>query len=147
MTDIVISELTIIRTYDDGGLETVMNAYVADRKGKLFYADATTGKAIVADASAAGTLGNLMGLAMNAERSSLANESVTLLRHGEVFFGVDALAALDFGDPIYASDTAGAIADAAGTVSVIVGYVIPVVRESGAIDKVAVIDTRHLATA
>lgn len=90
-----------------------------------------TGKAIQGDGSAAGTT----------KRPSVAvkitGKAVSRLKKGRVW-GFD-LSSLNFGDPIYLSDTAGKFADAPGTVSVVVGSV-GEVAESGNIQKVMHLD-------
>lgn len=92
-----------------------MIAAAAITAGQVVYMDAN-GKADLADASAAGTAG-ARGIAL---RTVAAGEPVTVLAEGEVE-GFTISQAYDA--PIYLSDTAGALADAAGTVSVLVGNV------------------------
>lgn len=81
----------------------------------------TTGNWILSDASAAGDIGGTRGIALNA---AAIGEAVTAVLKGVVSLGV-AFADQDIDDPIYLSDTAGTLADAAGTVSTVIGYVIP----------------------
>lgn len=68
------------------------------------------------DATEAG----LYGIAL---RSVAAGESLTALKHG-VLDGY-ALAALAYNAKVYLSDTDGTLADAAGTVSLVIGRVMP----------------------
>ena len=56
-------------------------------------------------------------------KANVAGEPVTAIKQG-VIDGYD-LSGLAYDAPVYLSDTDGALADAAGTVSVIVGRVIP----------------------
>jgi hypothetical protein len=69
-----------------GTYECHMNAAVTDRKGKIFYVNATN-KAVLADASAAGTLSRIMGLAGTREKMSIAGESVSLIRKAILYVG------------------------------------------------------------
>lgn len=66
------------------------------------------------------TEANIFGIAT---RTVAAGMPVTAIRRG-IVYGLD-LDALDFGDPVYVSDTDGRLADAAGTTSVLVGRVVP----------------------
>lgn len=56
-------------------------------------------------------------------RTVIAGETVTAVRNG-ILDGFD-IAALDYGAPLYLSDTDGTIADSYGTVDVLVGRVVP----------------------
>jgi hypothetical protein len=58
-----------------------------------------------------------------ATRSAVAGEALTVMRRG-ILDGFSNLPA--YGLPVYVSDTVGRLADAAGSASMIVGYVIPV---------------------
>lgn len=128
-----------------GAYECHLTANVDDRRGKLFYVVPATGRASLADADGSGTLSPIMGIAVDKEKTNLPGESVTLMRKGELFLGTDALDALDIGDPLYASDDAGMIADtASATNSVQIGYVIAVEVDK-TLQKLAFIDTMHLA--
>lgn len=60
------------------------------------------------------------GIAIN---TIAANETTTFVKKGLVNVG-SALSGLDYGDSVYLSDTDGTLADSAGTVSTIVGYVV-----------------------
>lgn len=80
---------------------------------------AADGDMILSDASVAGTA-IFDGLLLN--NSASDGDAITIISRGAVY-GFD-LSAQDYGDVIYLSDTAGALADAAGTVSVPVGKVI-----------------------
>lgn len=80
----------------------------------------TNGKFAKASASVAGTA-DAWGVTTRAVK---ANYAVTAVRLG-VVGGVD-VSSLDYGAPVYLSDTAGAAADVAGTVSKQIGVVVPV---------------------
>lgn len=89
--------------------------------GQAVYID-SAGKFALADASGAGTAG-AFGVAI--QKATEAGEAVTAVRKGLLDMG-DALDALAFGASVYLSDTnTGILADAAGTVSKVVGTVAP----------------------
>lgn len=92
---------------------------VAVTEGQALILDPTTRKLILADASAAPTA-RVYGIALTTQP---ANFGITVVRFG-ILDGYD-LDGLDIDDVVFLSDTAGALADAAGTVSVPVGRVIP----------------------
>lgn len=86
-----------------------------------------TGKAVAASAAAAGTA-DVYGL--NATRGvNQANITCQIVRRGKVALydaqGENVLDGVPFGTVIYASNTAGRLADAAGTVDVPLGRVVP----------------------
>lgn len=111
----------------------------SDRRGKYMRVDATSGKAVLGNATSATEVGTLRGVAMKSQAH--LGDSVSLLRHGLMDWG-DALDAMDYGDPIYLSDTDGTFADAAGTVTTaIVGYVWPLWEHDGTVKKLAYINT------
>ncbi len=82
--------------------------------------DATTGKIALGNGTTAAEA-RRGGIACHA---AAIGEAVTIINQGTVDVG-EALAALDFGALVYVSDTDGTFADAAGTVSVTAGQVIP----------------------
>lgn len=92
--------------------------------GDTCYIDPATGDFLLADATADATAGVKGFAASNARQG----QGVTLLFNGEMD-GFD-LSGLAFGDPVYLSETPGAIADAApvtaGSVTTVVGTVIAV---------------------
>jgi hypothetical protein len=100
--------------------QDTLPAGVAIAAGQSVKKDATTGRWILGDASAAATA-NAYGMAVRTVPPGMA---VTAVRRGLVE-GFD-LDALDYGDTVFLSDTAGAVADAAGTVTKQVGEVTPV---------------------
>lgn len=82
----------------------------------------TAGKVVGADASAAGTA-DVVGVAV---AGAAANGAVSVAASGSLVNVGNALSALAYGAPVYLSDTGtntGVMADAAGTSSLIVGYV------------------------
>lgn len=93
-------------------------AAAAITRGQAFYIN-SAGKADVADASAAGTAG-VRGIALV---PAAAGEPVTGIVHGSVYGFTLTTQAYDAA--IYLSNTAGALADAAGDTSFVVGRVKP----------------------
>lgn len=82
----------------------------------------SSGKLVKSDASAAGTA-KIAGIV-----TAIQGRGVTVLKAGHVAgFGVSGLA---YAAKVYLSDTAGKLADAAGTVSVVAGVVVPISDES-----------------
>lgn len=82
--------------------------------------DTATGRYVNAAAGVAGTA-DVYGVAVNTAPAGMA---LTVIRRG-VMDGFN-LTAQAFGALVYLSNTAGRIADAAGTVSVVLGRVIPI---------------------
>lgn len=97
--------------------------------GQVVFFD-SNGKAQLADANAAGEQ-QARGLILE---SGLTNQSVSMLKQG--FVEGFTLTSQSFDDPIFLSDTVGALADAAGTLTVPVGLVAPIAKDSGTISKI-----------
>lgn len=94
-----------------------MIAAEAITKGQAVYQN-TSGNAALSNAGASGTVATLVGIATS---TVPAGAAVDVLHYGRLAgMGVSGLNA---GAAVYASNTAGALADAAGTVSKIVGRV------------------------
>jgi hypothetical protein len=85
----------------------------------------SSGLAVLSNSGAAGT-SQFNGIAIptkNSGYSAGVGQAVELIEEGEVE-GFD-LSGLAYEAPVYLSDTAGKLADAAGTKSVVVGRVVP----------------------
>lgn len=93
----------------------------------------SAGKAALADGSAAGTA-QIRGVALN---SAGAGQAVTLVKEGAMYGFT--ISGMDYDARAYVSDTAGALADAAGTVPATVGRVIGLSDKD--ITKVLYVDT------
>lgn len=89
--------------------------------GQAVRLDTTTGKWTKSNGSSAGEA-RIYGLVVGGV-ANVAGQAVTAIRQG-VIDGYD-LSGLAYDAAVYLSDTDGALADAAGTVSVVVGRVIP----------------------
>jgi hypothetical protein len=98
--------------------------------GDLVRFDTANGQFLEANAGAAGTAG-WVGILLSA---GPAGTYATAIEKGEVA-GFD-LSGRSFYDPIYASNNSGNLADAAGTVSTIVGRVYPARASGATLDKV-----------
>ena len=79
------------------------------------------GKWVLGNATAAGEV----GFGYIAEIAAAIGEAVTGLKGPCVLDVGDALSAMAYGDPVYLSDTDATLATTAGTVSTIVGRVVP----------------------
>lgn len=104
--------------------------------GQIVYLN-SDGKLGVADANGSGTLQPL-GVALN---GGGAGQAISVLKRGFCYgFTITSLA---YDAAVYLSDTAGALADAAGSASVIVGRV-KALSDSGTPTKVLYIDAPWL---
>lgn len=114
-----------VRLIEEGGSDTIPGS-AAIGPGVPCYADAN-GKAAPGDASVAGTAG-VIGINLSPKLTA-ANMPAHLLRRGKLALydaaGANILDGLAYGALVYLSDTTGRFADAAGTVSVVCGRVIP----------------------
>lgn len=115
MADIAVTASLVGRLDPQKDEVISMIAAAALTAGQLVYQD-TAGKAAVADGSAAGTA-QVRGVALT---GAGAGQAVTVLRRGGVS-GFTISQAYDA--RVYLSDTAGAAADAAGTVPAVIGRV------------------------
>lgn len=93
---------------------------VAVTKGQAVYVVAATGLLALADASAAGTA-QFDGIALEA---GAIGQVITVVQGGEMEGFT--ITGLDFDALAFLSNTAGALADAAGAVTVPVGRVVPI---------------------
>jgi hypothetical protein len=118
VADIVLTTANRVRVVRSDEQFTVV-ANVAITAGQAVAIDPTTGKGILADASAAGTA-RTYGLATKTVPAGLA---VTLLRRG-LMDGFN-FTSQAYDKAIHLSDTAGALADAAGTAPDVIGRVVP----------------------
>ncbi len=151
MALLTFTDFKPIRVADLGQQETYTVAAStagvgSTRQGVVFMLQASTGKAEICNSTDIDIeVPKLVGFASTPQRSNLAEESVTILREADVFVGATALDGLDFGDPVYLSDTDGRAADAAGTNTVILGYVVPCFIGNLGTDRVLRISTSHLS--
>ena len=98
--------------------------------GDLVRLDGTTGYFTGANGTST-TEANIVGILLT---GGIAGEAATAIAKGEVA-GFD-LSGLNFGAAVYASDTDKTLADAAGTVSTVVGRVYPGLAGGATFDKI-----------
>lgn len=116
MTDLVVTAKNVKVLF---GLDNRVRSHIAQEAilaGQSLY-KLTTGKVGLAGAAAAGKQ-ETIGIALN---SVAAGEAVAVVEFGAV--GGFAVSGLSVDVQIYQSDTLGALADAAGTKSVVVGRI------------------------
>lgn len=119
MADLVISEVNLVRTGDQLTLPCA-EAVVVGQYARFN----TDGAWVLGNATAAGEVGAGKNYVM--WQAGAIGETVTGFRSGCILDLGDALAGMSIGDPVYVSDTDGTLADSAGTVSTIIGYVVPI---------------------
>lgn len=140
MSLLTIEYFQIVVNREESPLTVKGGESVTSRKGKFLRVDSTTGKAVLGNASSTTEYANVHGIAMSDQK--YLGDSVTLFRDGLLDWG-DALDSMDYGAPIYVSDTDGTFADSAGTVTTaIAGYVVPVFEHDGTVKKLADIKLR-----
>lgn len=122
MADLAV--ITRVRLLERVGEGITIPAAAATGPGVPVYED-TNGKAAIAAAGVAGTA-VVVGINLS-HKLNAANLPADLLERGKLVLydtnGANILAGLAYGAPVYLSNTAGRLADAAGTVSVLLGRV------------------------
>lgn len=140
MALLTLEYFQIVQDYEPTTLTVKSGESISDRRGKYLRVDGTTGKAMLGNATSAGEVGGLRGVALSDQK--YVGDSVTLFRYGLLDWG-DALDGMDFGALIYVSDTDGTFGDAAGTVTTATaGRVFPVFEHDGTVKRLALIDLR-----
>ena len=114
---VTANKLEIVESIEQMTLPTAETVH----PGQAARLDTSSGKYTKANGTTAPEA-RIYGIATGG-KVNVANEPVTAIRKG-VVDGYD-LSALAYDAPVYLSDTDGTLADAAGTVSVVVGRVIP----------------------
>jgi len=122
MADITLSAADVLAVKTVKTVEQIsLIAGEAINGGQPVYLNTTTGRVYRARGNAAGTAGAI-GLC---GRTVATGEACTIIQQGLVDLGA-ALNAVNYGTVVYLSDTAtGVFGDAAGTVSVVIGRVVP----------------------
>lgn len=113
---ITAADVKLVKKFDD--LPPLPNADSLN-EGQYGRVDASSGKATGGNATNAGEVG-YGGVVYNKQGDGL----VSITRNAILDVG-EALASLNFGAAVYLSDTDKTLADGAGTVSTIIGYVVP----------------------
>lgn len=141
MADITVTAAQVAATFAEEARRRNYVAAEAITAGQAVYLVAATGKVGLADANAAGKH-QFLGIAM--ETAGIGG-TLTVLERGEMV-GFD-LAALNYDDPVYLSDTAGALGTAAGTASVVVGKVRPLIQVHGYVKQLDVFSAPNIVQA
>jgi hypothetical protein len=105
----------------DAGLTPPGLAGEAITAGAPVYLAAATGKWLNSDANASAPANAVRAMAL---KTVVAGEPVTCAFGKSMLDGFD-LSGMSFGDPVYLSNNVGRVGTAAGSTSVIVGYVVP----------------------
>lgn len=118
MTDIALtaSRVSPVNEFEYEGWTLLAGATIT--RGQAVAID-TNGKAVLADASTSAQ-NNFRGIALN---GAAAGEAVTIMVHGTLYGFT--LTGVAYDGVVYLSNTAGALADAAGDVSLVAGRVRP----------------------
>lgn len=118
MADLTVTSENVSMSYPDKAItfDAIAGATIA--KGQPVYID-SNGVAQLADASATGT-SQVRGISMNSVRSG---QVLAIIKEG--FLEGMGVSGLAYDARVYLSDTVGVLADAAGTVGVTIGRVLP----------------------
>lgn len=81
-----------------------------------------SGKLVLANGTGAATVTGPLGIALT---GGTTNTAITVLHKGIIDFGEDVLDALAFAAPVYAGNVDGTLDTSAGSVSTVVGRVVP----------------------
>ena len=122
MTDLVIDytkvrEIEVVEQFTGPADETI-------DPGVYARLNTSTGKLTKGNGTTTAEVGTGEGICINRQVNT-----ITVLKKGILWLG-DALDGLSFGATVYLSDTDGVLADAAGTVSKVVGTVVPLYGHS-----------------
>ncbi len=129
MTDLAITAANIsVVKPEDAEIVQVVVAEVVTAGQPLFFD--SNGKGQLADANASG---EQQARCLTLE-AGVANQSISCLKQGYVEGFT--LSSQSFDDPIFVSDTVGVLADSVGTLTVPVGLVAPIAKDSSTISKV-----------
>jgi hypothetical protein len=139
MADLTItaSDVAVVKAIE----QFTVPAHEVLAAGNAAYLVAATGKAGKADANGAAPINEPEGVAIKS--AFYANEAVTIIQQGWVDLGA-ALDGLNYGDPVWLSNTAGALADADPGAGIIVGEVWPAFGAATA-DKILRVAVKTLA--
>ncbi|MBA2702699.1 MAG: hypothetical protein H0U60_02490 [Blastocatellia bacterium] len=119
MAALTITTIRLVRG-DDEHQETLAANVAVPITTPMVTQDPTTGNWVLALATTTGNLGT-PAIALHV---AVAKQALTAVRAPCILDLGEALAGLAIGAKVYASDTAGTLADAAGTVSRVMGTVI-----------------------
>lgn len=138
MADVALTAAQVEPAYPSNAEIYTGIAAATITKGQILYLN-SSGNLDLADANGSGTL-QVRGMALN---GAAAGEVVEYLKRGIVYgFTVSSIA---YDAPIYLSNTAGALADAAGGTSINCGR-ITLIQSSGTLTKVLYFEADWLRT-
>ncbi len=137
MADLTVTATKVAPVFPDQAEIRTYIAAVAVTAGQPVYIN-SSGKVALADANV-GAAEHFRGIALETVG---AGQPVSILRRGEVY-GFD-LSGVAFDAQVFVSDTAGSLADAAGTTSLVAGRCQPL-ADSVNINKVLMIDATGIA--
>lgn len=93
--------------------------------GEYYRLNTSTGKLENGNGTTTTELGNIAGILLDSVATANLTGTIALLGSKAILDLGDALDALAYGAPVYIGDTDATLSDTAGTVSRVVGYVIP----------------------
>lgn len=138
MTAIAVTAAQVAAVYPDKSEIYTFIAGATITQGQLVCITIATGKLDVADANGAGNLTQLRGVALN---GGAAGQAINVLKRGFVYgFTVSGVA---YDAVLYLSDTVGQLDDAAGSMTVQAGRVLPL-PDSPTLTKAVYFDVRWL---
>lgn len=125
MADLTIdaTKVRLVRGSDNA----LMTAPVGETgtAGEYYRPNTSTGKLENGNATTTTELGNIAGILLDSVPTANLTGTIALLGSKAILDLGDALTSLAYGAPVYVSDTDAGLADAAGTVSRVAGYVWP----------------------
>lgn len=135
MADLTVTAAQVAAVYPEKAVILQKTVSATVTAGQTLYQD-TAGKAALADANVAGS----QQTRYMALEGGASGDSISVLKEGHVYGFT--LTSQAYDAPLFQSDTAGAIADAAGTLSVPVGTV-EGIDQGGTITKVLYFNPRY----
>lgn len=93
--------------------------------GQYFRLNTTTGKLEKGNGTTAGEVGAIGGVILSAVATVNLTATIAKRKSGAIIDLGEALAALAFDAPVYIGDTDATLSDTAGTVSTVIGRVVP----------------------
>jgi hypothetical protein len=134
MTDIALTAARVAAVFPATAEIYDFVAAATITAGQALYAT-SAGKVDLYDSNGSGTL-QFCGIALN---GGGAGQAISVLKRGHVFgYTISGLA---YWAPVYGSNTAGALADAAGSSSNVAGVVVPL-SDAGTFTKVLYIEAK-----
>jgi hypothetical protein len=123
MANLTITSVRLVRGSD----EVLITGPVGEvaTAGQYFRLNTTTGKLEKGNGTTTGEVGTIGGVILTAVATINLTGSIAKRKSGAILDLGEALAAMAFDAPVYLSDTDATLADTAGTVSTVIGRVVP----------------------